>query len=93
MNLGAREIITPLLNPNEPEAKVVHLAVKDGQFVSKDSVLCVLETTKSTAEVLAESDGYVVSLQVSEDSKHLFRQDHIQCPGHLFRFLHNSWNL
>lgn len=76
---GAQEIRIPLLNPNEPEAKVVHLAVENGQFVSKDSVLCTLETTKSTAEVLAESDGYVVSLQVSEDS--------IAVAGSLFCYL------
>lgn len=68
MNHGAREIKIPLLNPNEPEAKVVHLAVKNGQFVSKGSLLCTLETTKSTAEVLAEADGYIISLQISEGS-------------------------
>ena len=67
MKQAAKSVRVPLLNPNEPEAKVVHLAVKEGQYVSKDSVLCILETTKSTAEVVAESDGYIISLQVSED--------------------------
>ena len=67
MKNSAQEIRIPLLNPNETEAKVVHLAVKEGQFVSKDSVLCILETTKSTAEITAETDGYVVSLQLSEN--------------------------
>lgn len=68
MKESAQEIRIPLLNPNETEAKVVHLAVKEGQFVSKDSVLCILETTKSTAEITADSDGFVVSLQVSENN-------------------------
>jgi sugar O-acyltransferase (sialic acid O-acetyltransferase NeuD family) len=82
MNHGAQEIRIPLLNPNEPEAKIVHLAVENGQFVSKDSVLCILETTKSTAEVLAEFDGYVISLQVSENS--------IAEAGSLFCYLAES---
>ena len=55
----AKPVSIPLLNPNEPEAKVVSLAVHEGQFVSKNSVLCTLETTKSTAEVVAEIDGEV----------------------------------
>ena len=67
MDEAAQAVRIPLLNPNEPEAKVVHLAVEEGQFVSKDSVLCILETTKSTAEVIAEIDGYIISLQVSEN--------------------------
>jgi sugar O-acyltransferase (sialic acid O-acetyltransferase NeuD family) len=67
MEQAAQAVRIPLLNPNEPEAKVVHLAVQEGQFVSKDSVLCILETTKSTAEVVAEIDGYIISLQVAEN--------------------------
>jgi sugar O-acyltransferase (sialic acid O-acetyltransferase NeuD family) len=67
MKQAAHAVIIPLLNPNEPEAKVVQLAVAEGQYASKDSVLCILETTKSTAEVVAETDGYVISLQVSEN--------------------------
>jgi len=63
----AQPVSIPLLNPNEPEAKVVSLTVHEGQFVSKNSVLCTLETTKSTAEVVAEADGYVIALQVTEN--------------------------
>jgi len=67
MDLDAQAVNIPLLNPNETEAKIVHLAVIEGQHVSKNSVLCILETTKSTAEVVAEIDGYVISLQFAED--------------------------
>ena len=67
MESSAHPISIPLLNPNEPEAKVVSIAIQEGQFVHQNDILCTLETTKSTAEVLAEFDGYVIALQVSED--------------------------
>lgn len=67
MEPKVKAITIPLLNPNEPDSLVVHLAIEEGQYVSKGSVLCVLETTKSTVEVLAEIDGYIISLQVSEN--------------------------
>jgi len=38
MEQAAQAVRIPLLNPNEPEAKVVHLAVQEGQFVLKDSI-------------------------------------------------------
>lgn len=60
----ATPIFIPLLNPNESEAKLVALHVAEGDFVEKGDLLCTLETTKSTAEVLAESQGYVSALQV-----------------------------
>lgn len=66
MESSAIPIQIPLLNPNEPEAKVVSLQVEEGQLVEQGEVLCTLETTKSTAEVLAEVKGYVISLQFSE---------------------------
>lgn len=56
----------PLLNPNEPEARLVTLPVSEGQFVDKGELLCTLETTKSTSEIHAETEGYVVALQFSE---------------------------
>lgn len=82
MEQDAYQVTTPLLNPNEPGAKVASLLVQEGQYVSKDSVLCILETTKSTAEVIAEVDGYIVALQVSEN-------DLIQA-GSLICFLANN---
>ena len=51
------EVTIPLLNPNEPEALLAALHVSEGQQVSTGDPLCTLETTKSTAELQAESDG------------------------------------
>jgi len=56
----------PLINPNEPEALVTELSVSEGQRVSAGEVLCTLETTKTTAEVTAEADGFVAGLQVEQ---------------------------
>lgn len=54
----------PLLNPNEPDALLAGLHVADGQQVQRGDPLCTLETTKSTAEVQAEREGYVAGLRV-----------------------------
>jgi len=56
------EISFPLLNPNEPEALLASLHVREGQQLSEGDLLCTLETTKSTADLLAERDGYVKGL-------------------------------
>ena len=62
--LMARPILIPLLNPNEPEALLVELYVSEKQAVRQGDLLCTLETTKSTAELLAEADGYLLGLRV-----------------------------
>lgn len=62
----SKPIYFPLLNPNEPEALLVALLVNDGQQIVDGDLLCTLETTKSTADVLAESSGFVVGLRVEE---------------------------
>lgn len=61
----------PLLNPNEPEAFLSALEVAEGESVEKDQVIAVIETTKSTGEILAEEAGYLVGLrfQVGETLK------------------------
>ena len=59
----AKPIRIPLLNPNEPEAMLVSLAVKEGQLVQIGDVICTLETTKSAEDVRAESEGYIIGLQ------------------------------
>jgi acetyltransferase EpsM len=56
-------VVIPLLNPNEPEAQLAALYVNEGQQVSMGDALCTLETTKSTAELLAEASGYVAGLR------------------------------
>lgn len=48
----------PLINPNEPEARIVALNFKDGQRVSRGDVIAVIETTKATEEIVAEEEGY-----------------------------------
>ncbi len=59
-------IIIPLINPNEPGALLAQLHVAQGQHVVKGDRLCTLETTKSTVELTAEIDGYLVGLAYTE---------------------------
>ena len=59
-------VYIPLLNPNESEALLVTLFVKEGQQLAEGDLLCTLETTKSTADVVAESSGFLVGLRVKE---------------------------
>jgi acetyltransferase EpsM len=55
-------IVIPLINPNEPGALMAELLVNPGQHVMAGDKLCTLETTKSTVELTAESEGFVVGL-------------------------------
>ena len=55
----------PLLNPNEIEGVLVSLFIVDGQKVLAGEVLGVLETTKSTGEIIAEREGYVARLRMA----------------------------
>jgi len=56
-------VLVPLINPNEPEALLAGLHVVEGQRVAAGKPLCTLETTKSTADLVAEKDGYVMGLR------------------------------
>jgi sugar O-acyltransferase (sialic acid O-acetyltransferase NeuD family) len=53
------EILVPLLNANEPEARLVGIHVKDGQAVEKGALLFTLETTKVTSEIDAPEAGFI----------------------------------
>jgi sugar O-acyltransferase (sialic acid O-acetyltransferase NeuD family) len=55
-------IIVPLINPNEPGALLVAFHVMPGQHILSGDKLCTLETTKSTVELTAETNGYLVGL-------------------------------
>ena len=56
-------ITIPLINPNEPDALLAALKVAEGDQVETGQVIALLETTKSTAEILAETSGYLVGLR------------------------------
>ncbi|HSF83802.1 MAG TPA: NeuD/PglB/VioB family sugar acetyltransferase [Anaerolineales bacterium] len=56
-------VTIPLINPNEPEALLVEVHIREGQKVRMDELLCTLETTKSTAEVKADVEGFVIGLR------------------------------
>lgn len=60
--MTAQAVLVPLLNPNETEARLASLAVKDGQAVKVGDVLATLETTKSTFELLADHKGFIAGL-------------------------------
>jgi acetyltransferase EpsM len=55
-------IIIPLINPNEPGALLATLHIVPGQHVVRGEKLCTLETTKSTVELTADTDGFLVGL-------------------------------
>ena len=59
----AKKIHIPLINPNEPEALITDIYIKEGDKVSQGDPLCTLETTKSTQEVTAEYSGYVAGIR------------------------------
>lgn len=58
----------PLLNANEPEARLVALHVQDGQRVEKAALLFTIETTKAAADVEAPAAGFVRMLAAEGDT-------------------------
>jgi sugar O-acyltransferase (sialic acid O-acetyltransferase NeuD family) len=56
-------VLVPLLNPNEPESRLVAIHAPDGAQVKRGQALVTLETTKSSVEVEADAAGYVAGLQ------------------------------
>ena len=57
------EVTVPLLNANEPEARLVGVHVTEGQAVKKGELLFTIETTKAASEILAPKAGFVRILQ------------------------------
>jgi sugar O-acyltransferase (sialic acid O-acetyltransferase NeuD family) len=53
------EVRVPLLNANEPEARLVGIHVADRQAVEKGTRLFTLETTKAATEIEAEEAGFI----------------------------------
>ncbi len=56
-------VLVPLVNTNEVDSLLATLAVKEGQHVQKGDLLAVFETTKSTFDLTAEQDGFVLGLR------------------------------
>ncbi len=56
----------PLLNTNEPEVLLAALEAAEGTAVEAGQLVAVIETTKSTGELVAEKDGYLVGLRWQE---------------------------
>jgi sugar O-acyltransferase (sialic acid O-acetyltransferase NeuD family) len=54
------------INANEDEAKLIEVAVRDGQNFRKGDLIMTLETTKAAVEVLAPSDGTIISFKAIE---------------------------
>jgi acetyltransferase EpsM len=65
----AFEVLVPLLNPNEPEVQIVDILAHNGQRVNVGDVLCIVETTKSSNEIPAEREGYVISMDSEPGDK------------------------
>jgi sugar O-acyltransferase (sialic acid O-acetyltransferase NeuD family) len=59
------EVLVPLLNANEPEARVVKIFVTDKQPVEKGTILFTIETTKAATDIESSETG-VVRLLVKE---------------------------
>src|SRR3990170_6700341 len=66
MTSTAIPVLIPLLNPNEPDARLVSLNVQNSQQVSTGEVLCTLETTKSAIDLTTEAGGYITGLRFAE---------------------------
>ncbi len=78
----AQPILIPLLNTNEPEAQLANLYVATGQHIQCGQALCTIETTKATAEIIAEADGYIIGLR--------FRQGDTLQAGEILCYLADS---
>lgn len=63
--MQAVPILIPLINPNEPEAWLAALLVNEGQPIAKGDPICTLETTKSTADLQSDADGFVTGLRLA----------------------------
>ncbi len=62
------EIIVPLLNANEPEARIVAVHVKDRQPIEKGLLLFTIETTKAATEITSPETGFIHLLAKEGDT-------------------------
>lgn len=57
--MSISEILVPLLNANEPEARLVGIHIKDGQAVVKGALLFTIETTKAALDIESPGTGFI----------------------------------
>ena len=57
------EVIVPLVNPNETDALLASLNISEGHKIQKGEVIATFETTKSTLELTAEKNGFILGLR------------------------------
>lgn len=62
------DILVPLLNANEPEARLVKVHVREGQAVEKGMILFTLETTKAATDLEAPLPGHIRLLAAEGDT-------------------------
>lgn len=65
MSTPLARIEIPLVNPNEPEVQVIEIAVEPFSRIGRGDLVCVVETSKATADVRAEVEGWIGALHVS----------------------------
>ena len=65
--MATSPILVPLLNANEPEARLVTIHTRDGAPVKKGDLLFTIETTKAAAEIDAPETGFF-RLLAAEDT-------------------------
>jgi len=58
-------IVAPMLNANEDEVTIVDVCVREGDQVTVGQLLFVVESTKTTSDVLNTDAGYVRNVAVS----------------------------
>ena len=58
-----KELLYPLLNPNEPEAILTAIHIKNGQQIKSGDLLYTLETTKAAADIESDQAGFVLGIQ------------------------------
>ncbi len=61
-------VLVPLLNANEPEARLVEIHVKDAQPVQKGDLLFTIETTKAASDVESPESGFVRMVAAEGDT-------------------------
>ena len=59
----------PLMNANDDEVQVTHVAVREGDQVRADDLICVIESTKAAMDIEAPSPGFVRQLAVSKGQR------------------------